>query len=263
MKIEKRLMLNKKETKFNGYCPSRWTPQNRKEVKVVLGTHISIVNGSLDILTIVTFPFLFGLSKTNVATNWPKRLFDWTLNTNDKLLPPGWQKDIWSEDSLFQKRLTAPRRRRVERLKTTYKFVCTVAPPLFKTVSSISSDRSSLCYQQNLIMSTRQDWREHDQIAMFSTYDWQCIGASKLIRATLVAFGQFHQLDPIGLKAFDKGAVSSSCSTVKVIRAAEPICFMAASSRARSLVRATLIALGRFDQLGPFGLNLKTTGHCY
>ena len=85
------------------------------------------------------------------------------------------------------------------------------------------------------------------------------IGASKLIRATLVAFGQFHQLGPFGLK----GAVSGSCSTIIVIRAAEPICFMAASSMARSLVRATLIALDRFDQLSLFGLNLKTSGQCH
>ena len=69
MKIEKRQMLNKNETKFNGCCPSRSTPQNWKEVKVVLGTHISIVNGSLDILMIETCPFLLGLSKMNVVTN--------------------------------------------------------------------------------------------------------------------------------------------------------------------------------------------------
>ena len=54
MKIEKQLMLNKKETKFNGYCPNRLTSQNWNEVKVVLGTYIGIVNGSLDIFKILS-----------------------------------------------------------------------------------------------------------------------------------------------------------------------------------------------------------------
>jgi len=63
-----------------------------------------------------------------------------------------------------------------------------------------------------------------------------------LIRATLGALGlgQLHQLSFPGLV----GAVSSSCSTVGGIRAAEPIGLWAASTRARGLIGATLIALG-------------------
>ena len=65
-----------------------------------------------------------------------------------------------------------------------------------------------------------------------------------LIRATLgvLGLGQLHQLSFPGLV----GAVISSCSTVGGIRAAEPIGFGAASSRASSplVVRATRVGLG-------------------
>ena len=62
-----------------------------------------------------------------------------------------------------------------------------------------------------------------------------------LIRATLGALGlgQLHQLSFPGLV----GAVSSSCSTIISIRAAVPVGPRAASTRAVSLIGATLVGL--------------------
>ena len=72
-----------------------------------------------------------------------------------------------------------------------------------------------------------------------------------LIRATLVGLG-LGQLRQLGF-LFNKRAVSSSCSTVGGIRAAEPIGFRAASTRAGSLIGATLpgLGLGQLHQEDP------------
>ena len=101
--------------------------------------------------------------------------------------------------------------------------------------------------------------------------------ARSLIPATLIGLGlgHLHQGDPLVCK---RAFGSSGCaSRPKIIRAAIPIGFRAASTRApgivratstkpasrraRGLVRATLVGLGH--QLGIFGLNLKTTGQCH
>ena len=72
-----------------------------------------------------------------------------------------------------------------------------------------------------------------------------------LIRAALIVLGLGQLLQP-GL-LFNKRAVSSSCSTVGGIRAAEPIGFGAASTRAGSLIGATLpgLGLGQLHQEDP------------
>ena len=67
-----------------------------------------------------------------------------------------------------------------------------------------------------------------------------------LIRSTLTGLGHLHQWDPLG----HVGAVFSSGSTVVAINAAKPVGLWAAASRACGLIRATLVTLGMFDQLG-------------
>ena len=62
-----------------------------------------------------------------------------------------------------------------------------------------------------------------------------------LIRATLIVLGLGQLLQP-GL-LFNKRAVSSSCSTIISIRAAVPVGPRAASTRAVSLIGATLVGL--------------------
>ena len=85
--------------------------------------------------------------------------------------------------------------------------------------------------------------------------------ARSLIPATLsgLGLGHLHQRDPLVCK---RAFGSSGCaSRPKIIRAAIPIGFRAASTRARGLVRATLRGLAH--QLDLFGLNLETTGQCH
>ena len=57
-----------------------------------------------------------------------------------------------------------------------------------------------------------------------------------------------------------KGAVSSSCSTVIGIRAAEPVGPRATASRTRSLIRVTLFDLSHLHQLGFPGLKGAVKG---
>ena len=71
-----------------------------------------------------------------------------------------------------------------------------------------------------------------------------------LIRSTLTGLlGHLHQWDPLG----HVGAVGSSGSTVVAINAAKPVGLWAAARtsyrRAGGLIRATLVALGIFDQV--------------
>ena len=70
-----------------------------------------------------------------------------------------------------------------------------------------------------------------------------------LPRETLTGLGHLHQWDPLG----HVGAVGSSGSTVVAINAAKPVGLWAAARtsyrRAGGLIRATLVALGMFDQL--------------
>merc|ERR1711890_137686 len=51
----------------------------------------------------------------------------------------------------------------------------------------------------------------------------------------------------------NKGAVSSSGSTVHVVRAAEPVGLRAAASGAFGLIRSALPVLGHLHELGPLG----------
>merc|ERR1719327_1610633 len=73
--------------------------------------------------------------------------------------------------------------------------------------------------------------------------------AGGLIRSTLLVLGHLHELSLLG----DKGAVSSSGSTVHVVGAAEPVGLRAAASRAGGLIRSTLPVLGHLHELGLLG----------
>ena len=71
-----------------------------------------------------------------------------------------------------------------------------------------------------------------------------------LIRSTLVALGQLHQLETLSLI----GAVSLSGSTPIDTKTAEPIGFRAAGKGTLCLIRSTLAALGKLDQLETLSL---------
>merc|ERR1719391_465687 len=73
--------------------------------------------------------------------------------------------------------------------------------------------------------------------------------AGGLIRSTLLVLGHLHELGLLG----NKGAVSSSGSTVHVVRAAEPVGLRAAASGAGGLIRSTLLVLGHLHELGLLG----------
>ena len=118
------------------------------------------------------------------------------------------------------------------------------------------------------------DWEVVGTAIPVGTHWAAAHGTVCLVRSTLVVdLGKLHQLEPLGLK----GAVSSSGSAHK-IRTAEPIGHRAATTgtpgllrstttghaatRAGTLVRSTLSALGRFDQLGLLSLYLEASSHC-
>merc|ERR1719175_542431 len=73
--------------------------------------------------------------------------------------------------------------------------------------------------------------------------------ARGLIRSALPVLGHLHELGFLG----DKGAVSSSGSTVHVVRAAEPVGLWAAASGAGGLIRSTLPVLCHLHELGLLG----------
>merc|ERR1719210_1147818 len=73
--------------------------------------------------------------------------------------------------------------------------------------------------------------------------------AGGLIRSTLPVLGHLHELGLLG----NEGAVSSSGSTVHVVRAAEPVGLRAAASGACSLIRSALPVLGHLHELGLLG----------
>merc|ERR1712223_2241898 len=64
-------------------------------------------------------------------------------------------------------------------------------------------------------------------------------GAGGLIRSTLPVLGHLHELGLLG----NEGTVSSSRSTVHVVRAAEPVGLRAAASGAGGLIRSTLTVI--------------------
>merc|ERR1712113_571143 len=71
----------------------------------------------------------------------------------------------------------------------------------------------------------------------------------ELIGDDLVKLGKLRQIIPNS----SEGAVSSSGSTVHVVRAAEPVGLRAAASGARGLTRSTLPVLGHLHELGLLG----------
>merc|ERR1712072_1021867 len=73
--------------------------------------------------------------------------------------------------------------------------------------------------------------------------------AGGLIGSTLPVLGHLHELGLLG----NKGTVSSSGSTVHVVRAAEPVGLRAAASWAGGLIRSTLPVLGHLHELGLLG----------
>merc|ERR1711950_134164 len=70
-------------------------------------------------------------------------------------------------------------------------------------------------------------------VGIGATSSW----ARGLIRSTLLLGSHLHELLLLG----NKGAVSSCGSTVDVVRAAVPVGIGATSSRARGLIRSTLL----------------------
>merc|ERR1712113_553617 len=71
----------------------------------------------------------------------------------------------------------------------------------------------------------------------------------ELIGDHLVKLGKLRQIIPNS----SEGAVSSSGSTVHVVRAAEPVGLRAAASGARGLIRSKLPVLGHLHELGLLG----------
>merc|ERR1719262_2066253 len=69
--------------------------------------------------------------------------------------------------------------------------------------------------------------------------------ASSLIRSTLLLGSHLHQLLLLG----NKGTVSSSGSTVDIVRAAVPVGIRATSSWAGSLIRSTLLLGSHLHEL--------------
>merc|ERR1712214_271464 len=69
--------------------------------------------------------------------------------------------------------------------------------------------------------------------------------AGSLIRSTLLLGSHLHELLLLG----NKGTVSSSGSTIDIVRAAVPVGIGAASSRAGSLIRSTLLLGSHLHEL--------------